>query len=80
MRTLTGLPHQWDDCCYSSDRPKSVCNCCVMDVFGVTLLFGFFCGCRGFCHRTESDLFFFLFTFVIVYDHSHYVVWGCKRP
>ena len=26
----------------------------------VTLLFGFFCPCRGFCHRTESDLFLFL--------------------
>ena len=26
----------------------------------VTLLFGFFCGCRGFCHRSESDLFLFL--------------------
>ena len=22
--------------------------------------FGLFCGCRGFCHRTESDLFLFL--------------------
>ena len=26
---------------------------------GVTLRFGFFCVCRSFCHRTESDLFFF---------------------
>ena len=26
----------------------------------VTLLFGFFSWCRGFCHRTESDLFLFL--------------------
>ena len=46
------------------DRPKSVRNCCVIDVFGgvfvVTLLFGFFCRCRGFCHRTKSDLFLFL--------------------
>ena len=25
------------------------------------MLFGFFCGCRGFCQRTESDLFLFLF-------------------
>ena len=24
------------------------------------VIFGFFCGCRGFCHRTESDLFLFL--------------------
>ena len=28
----------------------------------VTLLFGFFCRCRGFCHRTESDRFLLLFT------------------
>ena len=27
----------------------------------VTLLFGLFCWCRGFCHRTESDVFLFLF-------------------
>ena len=25
-------------------------------LYVVTMLFGFFCGCRGFCHRTESDL------------------------
>ena len=48
-----------------TDRPKSVRNSCVIKVFGgvfyvVTLLFGLFCGCRGFCHRTESDLFLFL--------------------
>ena len=24
------------------------------------MLFGVFCGCKGFCHRTESDLFLFL--------------------
>ena len=43
-----------------TDRPKSVRNRCVIKVFGgviyvVTLLFGFVCGCRGFCHRTESE-------------------------
>ena len=45
-----------------TDRPKSVCNqrsfwwrFCV-----VTLFFVFFCRCRGFCHRTESDLCLFL--------------------
>ena len=47
------------------DRPTSVRNRCVIKVFVgvfyvVTLLFGFFCRCRGFCHRTESDLFLFL--------------------
>ena len=47
-----------------ADRPKSVRNRCVIEVFGgvlcvVTLLFGFFCRCEGFCHRAESDLFLF---------------------
>ena len=47
-----------------TDRPKSVRNRCVIEVFGgvlyvVTLLFGFFCECRGVCNRTESDLFLF---------------------
>ena len=46
-------------------RPKSVRNRCVIEVFGdifyvATVLFGFFYGCRGFCHRTESDIFLFL--------------------
>ena len=36
-----------------TDRPKPVRNRCVLKVFGgvffvVTLLFEFFCGCRGF--------------------------------
>ena len=49
-----------------ADRSKSIRNRCVIKVFGgdfyvVVLLFGFFCWCRGFCHRTESDLFLFLF-------------------
>ena len=48
-----------------TDRPKSVRNCCVIEVFGGVfyvgmLFFGFFCGCKGFCHRTESELFLFL--------------------
>ena len=33
----------------------------------VTLLFVFFCRCRGFCHRTDSDLFLFLFRNYNVY-------------
>ena len=46
-------------------RPKSVRNRCAIEVFMwrfcvVTLLFGFFCKCGGFCHRTESDLFLIL--------------------
>ena len=56
-----------------TDRPKSVRNRCVIKVFGsvfyvITLLFGFFCGCRGFCHGTESDLFLFL---IVADAHSH---------
>ena len=48
--------------------PTSVRNRCVIEVFGsvfyvVTLLFGLSCGCRGFCHRTESDMFHFLLVF-----------------
>ena len=47
-----------------ADRPKLFRNRCVIEVFGgvfyvVMLLFGFFCGCRGFCHRAELDHFFF---------------------
>ena len=38
-----------------TDRPKSVRNRCVTKFLGRffnvdTLLLGFFCGCRGFCH------------------------------
>ena len=48
-----------------ADRPKSIRNRCVIEVFGGvlcvdTLLFGFFCRCKGFCHRAGSDLFLFL--------------------
>ena len=49
-----------------TDRPKSVRNPCLIELFCgvvcvVTLPFWHFCWCRGFCHRTESDLFLFLF-------------------
>ena len=48
-----------------TDRPKSVRNRCLIELFCgvvcvVTLPFCHFCWCRGFCHRTESDLFLFL--------------------
>ena len=48
-----------------TDRPKSVRNRCVIELFCgvvcvVTLPFWHFCWCRGFCHRTESDPFLFL--------------------
>ena len=49
-----------------TDRPKSVRNSCVIKVFGGVFMLSrcfldCFCGCMGFCHRIESDLFFFLF-------------------
>ena len=49
--------------------PKSVRNRCVIELFcGVvcvgTLSFYYFCWCREFCHRTESDLFLFLIAIV----------------
>ena len=49
-----------------TDRPKSVRNRCVIEVFGVVFVLSrcfldFSCRCRGFCYRTESDLFLFLF-------------------
>ena len=50
-----------------TDRPKSVRNRCVIELFKgvvcvVTLPFWHFCWCRGFCHRTESDIFLPLLT------------------
>ena len=49
----------------STDRPKSVRNRSVIElfcgvVFVVIVPFWHFCWFRGFCHRTESDLFLFL--------------------
>ena len=49
-----------------TDRPKSVRNRCVIELFCgvvcvVTLPFLHFCWRMGFCHRTESDLFLFIF-------------------
>ena len=48
-----------------TDRPKSVRNRCLIELFCgvvcvVTLPFWHFRGCRGFCHRTESDLLLFV--------------------
>ena len=53
-------------------RPKSVRNRWVIEVFFycrfrvVTLLFAFFGGCRGICHRAESDLFPFFSLFLLL--------------
>ena len=48
-----------------TDPPHSVRNRCVIELFCgvvcvVTWPFWHFCWCRGFCHRTESDIFLFL--------------------
>ena len=48
-----------------TDRPKSVRNRCLIEHFCgvvcvVTLPFWHFCWCRGFCHRTGSDLLLFV--------------------
>ena len=48
-----------------TDRPKSVRNCCLIELFCgvvrvVTLPFWHFCWCRGFCHKTGSDLLLFV--------------------
>ena len=55
----------------ATDRPKSVRNRCVIEVFGgvlcvVTLLLGLFYRCRGLCHRTESYLFLFLSECILI--------------
>ena len=60
-----------------TDRPKSVRNRYVMELFCgivcvVRLPFWHFCWCRGFCHRTESDLFLFLFCLIIIIGHPSY--------
>ena len=59
-----------------TDRPKSVRDRCEINFSYcfrvVALLFGFFCGCSGLCHRTESDL--FLFSFSYEYIRHEYVI------
>ena len=50
-----------------TDRPKSVHNRCVIKDFGGVCVLsrcflGLFYECRGFSHRTESDLFLFAFS------------------
>ena len=58
------------------DRPKSVCNRCVIEVFdGVFVLsigFWIFCWYRGFCHRTESDLLLFSLVIILISSITKY--------
>ena len=68
VRTYTGLTTPVGVTAVTpTDRPKSVRNHCVIEVFWWRFLcyhdsFWIFCGCKGFSHRTESDLFLFLLT------------------
>ena len=59
-------PTNWVAVVTPTDRPKSVRNRCVLevfdDVFVLSHCFLMFCGCRGFCHRTESDIFVFFYS------------------
>ena len=62
-----------------TDRPKSVRNRCVIEFFCgivcvVTLPFWHFCWCMGFCHRTESDIFIFLYMYKWLVDRYKRVV------
>ena len=53
-----------------TDRPKSVHNRCVLELFVALFVLPFchFCWCRGFCHRTESDLFLFFLKMRLAYN------------
>ena len=70
-----------------TDRPKSVRNRCLIELFCgvvcvVTLPFLHFCWCRGFCHRTESDLFLFLLRYKWeewVVTRQHFVIFQKAR-
>ena len=61
-----------------TDRPKSVRNCCLIELFcGVvcvaTLPLWHFCWYRGFCHRTGSDLLLFVFIVQIELKWKNYI-------
>ena len=64
-------PHQLVAVVIPTDRPTSVRNRCVIELFCsvvrvVALPFWHFCWWSGFCHRTESDLFLFVFNVPII--------------
>ena len=59
-----------------TDRPKSVRNCCLIELFCgvvcvVTLSLWHFCWYRGFCHRTGSDLLLFVSVFFCTIKFFH---------
>ena len=61
-----------------TDCPKSVCDCCVIEVFGRVFLcchvaFWIFCGCTGFCH--ESDLFLYLLSLNMRNVPINLIIW-----
>ena len=68
-----------------TDRPKSVRNRCLIELFCgvvcvVTLPFWHFCWCRGFCHRTESDLFLFLLFIHVFLSNKTLHIFHTFRP
>ena len=60
-------PTSWMTVITPTDRPKSVRNRCVIGVFGSVFVlstgFRIIHWYKGFCHRSEPDLFLFLFLF-----------------
>ena len=73
-----------------TDRPKSVRIRCLIELFCgvvcvVTLPFWHFCWCRGFCHRTVSDLLLFVFkpdrvsysAYVLFLNLFHHICFIC---
>ena len=62
-RVNSNSDHNTVACC-TPEYKGNVCMLCNRSFWWrfcvFTLIFGFFCGCRGFCYRTESGLFLFL--------------------
>ena len=55
-------PTSWAAVVSRTNRPKSVCSCCAIEVLVASLcchvaFFIFVCERTGFCHMTESDIF-----------------------
>ena len=74
----------WVSVVTPTDRPKSVRNRCLIELFCgvvcvVSLPFWHFCWCRGFCHRTEADLFLFLLLFVEIPCKIQHTDYKLKR-